>query len=129
MSSLISASIERADMVLRLQAHSEDLAHEVARQTAALKSERDRTIAVLENAGESILLLDQDGQIVYVNKALEDQSGFSREEVLGYTPAFLVGEEAFKKRMANFGRGSHEVKCGRASLSINDEMALIMMWL
>lgn len=102
LSSLISASIERADMVLRLQAHSEDLAHEVARQTAALKSERDRTIAVLENAGESILLLDQDGQIVYVNKALEDQSGFSREEVLGYTPAFLVGEEAFKKAYGEF---------------------------
>lgn len=102
LSGLISVSMDRMHMVRQLQAHSENLAHEVARQTAALKSERDRTIAILENAGESILLLDPDGTIIYVNKTLERQSGFLREEVLGHSPAFLVGEKSLTKAYEQF---------------------------
>lgn len=91
LSALLSASIDRARMVWQLHDHSRNLAAEVDRQTAALKSERDRTIAILENAGESILLLDNFARIVYVNKALEMQSGYQRDMLIGQTPRFLEG--------------------------------------
>jgi PAS domain S-box-containing protein len=86
---LMSVSVARTRFYRRLADHSEELAREVARQTVALKAERDRTTTILENAGESIFLLDRSGQIVYVNRALEMKSGYRRQELIGRSPDFL----------------------------------------
>lgn len=89
LSGLISARIARTRMLQELQAHSDNLEKEVVSQTIELKSERDRTITILEHAGESILLLDSEGEISYVNKATIVQSGYSRDELLGKEPIFF----------------------------------------
>ncbi|MBE2221707.1 MAG: GAF domain-containing protein, partial [Anaerolineae bacterium] len=89
---LISATVARLRVVQQLQAHSDNLEKEVAEQTAELKLERDRTITILEHAGESILLLDGTAKIVYVNEAMVRQSGYSRGELIGKTPLFFKSE-------------------------------------
>ncbi|MEW6265647.1 MAG: response regulator [Thermodesulfobacteriota bacterium] len=46
----------------------------------------------IENADESILLIDADGLVEYVNPAFERTTGYSRNEVLGRPPSFLLSE-------------------------------------
>ena len=89
LSGLISARVARTRMLQQLQAHSDNLEKEVAMQTIELKLERDRTITILEHAGESILLLNSDGEISYVNQATVVQSGYQRNELLGKTILFF----------------------------------------
>lgn len=86
---LISASVARSRMYHQLQVYSENLEKEVAEQTAELKLERDRTITILEHAGESILLLDNNAEIVYVNQEMTVQSGYTRAQLMGKTILFL----------------------------------------
>ncbi len=86
---LISASVARSRLYYQLQVYSEYLEKEVAEQTAELKLERDRTITILEHAGESILLLDSAAEIVYVNQEMINQSGYTRAQLMGKTLLFL----------------------------------------
>jgi len=106
---LLSASISRTRMYRRLQAHSDNLYNEVAKQTAELKAERDRTITILENAGESILLLDNAAKIVYVNRAIEVKTGYTSEQLIGETPMFLESgmtpESTYSRFWDNLVRG------------------------
>lgn len=86
---LISVRVARMFLYQQLQTHLGNLEKEVAVQTAELKLERDRTITILEHAGESILLLDSTAKIVYVNRAMTIQSGYTSEQLVGQTPMLL----------------------------------------
>ncbi len=86
---LIGVNVARARLYQQLQSYSENLVREVSRRTAELKVERDLTGTILENAGESILLLDSTARIIYVNPAMETQSGYTRGQLMGETLAFL----------------------------------------
>ena len=67
------------------------------------RKERTRKLrereAALEQAGEAVLITEArsdhhpDGTIVYVNKALEEMTGYSEEEVLGKTPRIFQGPD------------------------------------
>jgi two-component system, cell cycle sensor histidine kinase and response regulator CckA len=48
-----------------------------------------RLIRAIEQVGDSIVISDPDGRIVYVNPAFERTSGYGCEEVLGQNPRFL----------------------------------------
>ncbi len=85
----VATAVERAQLYAALQRHADNLVLEVARQTAELQSERDRTLAILESAGEGIFMTDLDGVILYVNPAMVRQSGYMRPELLGITPDIL----------------------------------------
>ena len=85
----VATAVERAQLYAALQRHADNLGLEVARRTAELKSERDRTLAILESAGEGIFLTDLEGIILYVNPAMVRQSGYMRPELLGVTPSIL----------------------------------------
>ncbi|MFQ5418835.1 MAG: GAF domain-containing protein, partial [Anaerolineae bacterium] len=89
----VALAVERAGLYRELQLHAADLAEQVAARTAELKVERDRTLEILESAGEGILMTDKDVQILYVNPALEQQCGYSRQELLGRTPSLLRAED------------------------------------
>jgi PAS domain S-box-containing protein len=52
-----------------------------------------RLAAAVEQAGEQIVILDADGSIRYVNKAVEDATGCSRSELLGLTPSTHGAED------------------------------------
>jgi len=45
--------------------------------------ERTRLIAAMEQTSESIMIFDRDGSIQYCNAALEDLTGYTREELTG----------------------------------------------
>ena len=59
--------------------------------TERVRVERDRTwlVAAIEHAGESIVITDGAGRIIYVNPAFEKTSGYSRNEAIGQNPNIL----------------------------------------
>ncbi len=77
----IAAVMERANLYETLRIQAAGLAEEVALRTSELKLEKDRLFAILESAGEGILLTDTEANIMYANPAMERQSGYSREEL------------------------------------------------
>lgn len=60
-----------------------------------LREERDFIAAVLETAGALVVVLDRQGRIVRFNRACEQTTGYSREEVENqyFWELFLVSEE------------------------------------
>lgn len=48
-----------------------------------------RLASVVEQSSDAVLITDLQGNIEYVNRAFEQTSGYSREEVLGKNPRFL----------------------------------------
>lgn len=63
----------------------------VADLTERREAERERRYLAmaLEQVAETILITDPEGLIQYVNPAFEHLTGYSREEVLGKTPAIV----------------------------------------
>ena len=82
----LSAAMERARLYKGLQQQTQILAQQVTHRTAELQRERDRTIAILENAGESIIITGIDNLVSYVNPAMERLSGYTRAELIGQHP-------------------------------------------
>jgi PAS domain S-box-containing protein len=85
----VSLAIARTNLYQRLRDQSDRLAEEVIARTAELQSERDRTLTILESAGESIILTDIEGVVLYANQAAEQQSGYSQAELLGQNVRLL----------------------------------------
>jgi PAS domain S-box-containing protein/diguanylate cyclase (GGDEF)-like protein len=69
---------QRAELA-RQYANAEAL---VARQTAALRSERNRLAAIVETAGTLVLITDPDGRILTFNRACEEALGWRAEQAL-----------------------------------------------
>ncbi|KAA3663884.1 MAG: GAF domain-containing protein [Chloroflexi bacterium] len=82
----ISTAMERAHLYETLRQQADTLARKVTVRTAELQAEKDRTLAILESAGEGIVLTDINGRILYVNPALEKQSGYCQDELLNQSP-------------------------------------------
>ncbi len=85
----VAAIIERTKLYQSLVAQKELLASQVAQRTAELQIERDRTMAILESAGEGVVLTNTHADILYVNRAMEDMSGYKRQEMVGKNFRFL----------------------------------------
>jgi PAS domain S-box-containing protein len=92
----ISAVLERAKLYETLRIQAESLAELVAQRTAELKLERDRLFAILESAGEGIILTDTQAHIMYANPAMERQSGYSKEELRLKNPRILGSNQVAK---------------------------------
>ncbi len=71
--------LEREWLTNELRDINQHLDERVRARTAELQ-------AILDAAGEGIVVTDLDGVIQYVNPALEQLTGFSEAEALGYTP-------------------------------------------
>jgi len=89
----VVTAIERARLYGNLENYAGQLANEVHRRTLELQSERDRTLAILESAGEGIMFTDVNATILYVNPAMERQTGYMREECLGNTPRLWKSDQ------------------------------------
>lgn len=81
-----AVAIERAQLYERLQAQTVSLGLQVTERTAELQLEKDRTLAILESVGEGIIVTDTKARILYVNPAIEEQSGYQREELYQQNP-------------------------------------------
>lgn len=74
------------------------LYQELERKSIELYKERDFISAVLETAGSPVVVFDPEGKIERVNKALEQISGYNRQELEGKKPwENLVDEEDVPK--------------------------------
>ena len=71
----------------------ETLERRVAERTAELEHQRQRMQAILDTAGDGIVITDLDGQIEYVNPAHEQMSGFAAAEVIGQTPRVWASDQ------------------------------------
>lgn len=68
-----------------LEALNTELETRVAERTRELQAERNFATAVLETAAVLVLVADRGGRVVRWNKACEQASGYSAEEILGRT--------------------------------------------
>ncbi len=79
----VAPVIESIQLYEALQQHAKGLAVEVADRTAELRSEKDRTQAILDSAGEGIFFTDPQGIILYANPKMNNLTGFTAVELLG----------------------------------------------
>jgi PAS domain S-box-containing protein len=95
----VATAIERARLYRTLHDQAQSLAQQVTARTAELQAEKERTLAILENAGEGIIFTDPQTTILYANTALEQQSGYRRSQLLGQPLALLIdGHETNSSR-------------------------------
>jgi PAS domain S-box-containing protein len=97
LASQVATAIERAQLYRTLHAQAESLAQQVAAQTAELQAEKERTLAILENAGEGIVFTGPETTILYTNTALEQQSGYRRQEMLGQPLSVIINSQPSHK--------------------------------
>ncbi len=88
----------------RYQEHLEELVAErtaeLQRATSELTAERDFIDSVLDTVGALVIVLDAEGRIVRFNRACEETTGYSAEEVSGrpFWDLLLLPEEAEQVR-------------------------------
>lgn len=93
LASQVATAVERTRLYETLQEQADVLAKQVAERTAELQEEHDRTMAILESAGEGIVLTDTEGNIIYANPAMTRQSGYSHHELLQKTAAIWTSDQ------------------------------------
>jgi PAS domain S-box-containing protein len=80
---VIAARLHNALLHQEIREHAAGLLEMVEERTRELQAERDRTHAILETVGESVVVTDQDGQVLFANPATEQLTGLPRDECLG----------------------------------------------
>ena len=80
---LLAIRLHNALLHGEIQQRADGLEESVAERTRELQAERDRTHAILETVGESVVVTDLDGQVLFANPATSALTGFSRDELLG----------------------------------------------
>lgn len=78
--------IENVRLYDALRRYAEELEQRVQERTAELEHERARTQALIDAAGEGILLTDRGFIVQYANTAQQQVTGYSLTEMLGRTP-------------------------------------------
>jgi PAS domain S-box-containing protein len=84
---------------------------EVQRRSAMLKAERDFAHAILDTVAAFVLVLDVSGRILRVNRAFEEVTGYTFEQVRGrFLSDLLEEQEAAKEFLMDAGghRECHE---------------------
>jgi len=90
--------IENIHLVTRLRQYAAELEKRVEERTAELFDAKERVEAVLSSVGDGVVVTDLDGNILTVNQAFEDQSGYIAEEAIGQPLfALLNGQENQEK--------------------------------
>jgi two-component system phosphate regulon sensor histidine kinase PhoR len=81
--------IENIHLVTRLRQYAAELEKRVEERTAELFDSKERVEAVLSSVGDGVVVTDLDGNILTVNQAFEDQSGYKSGEAIGQ-PLFAL---------------------------------------
>lgn len=87
--------------------------------TQRLKMERDHFVlsTAIEQAAESIIVLNTKGRIIYCNKATSDLNGFSPEELTGRYYRTIVGRETSKRKQRNIATAVQRGKSWKGTIS------------
>lgn len=98
---------EFTHMAQELKGLYEGLEQKVKDRTAQLEQEKQisenlandlkKFQLAVENASDQIIITDLDANIIYTNKAIEGNSGYTKEEVIGKNPGKIWGGQMDKK--------------------------------
>jgi len=92
----LSPLIENIHLVTRLRRYASELERRVSERTEELAASKKRVEAILSSVGEGVVVIDLDGNIVTVNAAYEEQSGYQASELLGEDIwKFYCGERTY----------------------------------
>ncbi len=90
--------IENIHLVTRLRQYAAELEKRVEERTAELFDAKERVEAVLSSVADGVVVTDLEGNILTVNQAFEDQSGFLQAEAIGQSLySLLNGQENQEK--------------------------------
>src|SRR5262245_55516962 len=78
---------------------------EAQRQSELLKAERDFADAILDTVAGFVLVLDTDGRILRVNRAFEEVTGFTSEQVEGHFLHDYLEEKDAARHFIKEGKG------------------------
>ena len=111
---------EFATMAKELKGLYTGLEQKVEERTDQLQKEKDTSEKLaqdlqkfqlaVENVHDQIIITDPDGHIIYANRVIENNTGFTRKEVLGKKPGELWGGHMDKKFYARMWRTIKEKK-------------------
>lgn len=82
----LALAVLRAQYHETVRQHALLLEERVEERTRELKMERNRLEAILQSAGEGVIVTDIEGTIEYVNPAFERITGYTQKELLGKNP-------------------------------------------
>ncbi|MBW1792528.1 MAG: response regulator, partial [Deltaproteobacteria bacterium] len=92
LSNAVNKAVEIANLRKLKKRYQEHLQDEVQKRTEEIE-EQNKEIRQLsqavEQSGSTIVMTDLKGNIVYVNHAFEESTGYSREEAIGQNPRIL----------------------------------------
>jgi PAS domain S-box-containing protein len=100
----VATAMERAKLYNAIRSQAASLGQQVKERTAELQAERDRTLAILESAGEGIIFTNTEAKIQYANQALLRQSGYTIAELINQTPNILNSGQTSETTFENMWR-------------------------
>ncbi len=80
---LIALRLHNSLLHQEIRERAAGLEETVTERTRELQMERDRTQAILETVGESVVVTDLDGQVLFINPATTALTGCARDKELG----------------------------------------------
>jgi two-component system phosphate regulon sensor histidine kinase PhoR len=90
--------IENIHLVTRLRQYAAELEKRVEERTAELFDAKERVEAVLSSVADGVVVTDLEGNILTVNQAFEDQSGYLAEEAIGHSLYSLLNGHENRER-------------------------------
>ena len=94
MSPLIPSSDEELMLALRTELETQSKQAGALIQNAQQNAAYSKLfITAIDQSSESIFFTDEEGKIIYANKAFETISGYSKDEITGRNPKFLKSGE------------------------------------
>lgn len=94
---LAAAALDRVRLMSSIQAQNADLERRVQQRTREIRSEQERTVAILLATGESLIVFGADGTVQLVNRAFEIQHGYVAAETQGRSSADFLGFDVFTR--------------------------------